>query len=76
MPDVQNIPAPDSGTSENNDDFGSHGAIEQDLDNEDVESIYDAEDIPKERDPETGIEQLPEDDNTTGVEQPPNVAPH
>lgn len=76
MQDVQNIPAPDTDTSETNDDFGSHGDIEQDLDNEDVTPNYDAEDIPKERDAETGVEQVPDDGNAAGIESPPNVNHH
>lgn len=61
MQDVQNIPNPDVTTTDTMDDFGSHSALEQDLDNDDIEN-------PKNTDAE------PTDPDTkTRVEQPPNI---
>lgn len=58
MQDVQNIPNPDVEPNDTNDDFGSHSAIEQELDNDDIEQVDDEEGILKERDADTGIEQI------------------
>lgn len=38
MQDVQNIPNPDVNSTERDEDFGSHSAIEQDLDQTDIEN--------------------------------------
>jgi hypothetical protein len=58
MQDIQNIPNPDVTPNKTDDDFGSHSAIEQDLDNEDIEQV----DKTDERETEAGVEQIPDPD--------------
>lgn len=63
MQDVQNIPVPDSDSNEPNEGFGSHSEIREDVDNEDVEQVEDADDIANKSDVPTGFEQVPRDES-------------
>lgn len=74
MQDIQNIPNPDVEPNDADDEFGSHSAIEQNLDNDDIEQVDDAEDIAKKRDADPGIEQIPTgEEREPGIEQAPDV---
>ncbi len=71
MQDVQNIPVPDSDSNEPNEGLGSHSAVREDVDNEHVEQVEDAEDIPSEQNPPTGFEQVPRGgSDRTDIERP------
>ncbi len=61
MQDVQNIPPPDTNPTRRDDDFGSHSAIDIDLDNEDIEK------------PDEPIPVPPDQMPAAPVEEPPNV---
>ncbi|MBA3634217.1 MAG: hypothetical protein H0W58_15615 [Acidobacteria bacterium] len=61
MQDVQNIPPPDTNSTERDDDFGSHSAVEQDLDNDDIEQ------------PDEEIPVPPDQQPAAPVQEPPNV---
>ena len=67
MQDVQNIPNPDVDSAESNDDFGSHGAIDQDLDNEDIENPSDKIPVPPDQETGAPVEEPPRNE---GVEDP------
>lgn len=60
MQDIQNIPNPGVTSTDQNDEFGSHSAIEQDLDRVDIEN------------PDNDDEGVPDPDKTD-VEQPPDI---
>lgn len=77
MQDIQNIPNPDTEPNDADDDFGSHARIDQDLDNDDVEQVEDADDIPGERNVDNGMEQVPvKDSERTSMEDVPEVGHH
>ncbi|MBA2493505.1 MAG: hypothetical protein H0V31_02270 [Acidobacteria bacterium] len=60
MQDVQNIPPPDVNSTERDDDFGSHSAIEQDLDNEDIEQPNETIPVPPDQQPAVPIQEPPD----------------
>ena len=73
MQDVQNIPNPDVNSTETNDDFGSHSAVEQELDQTDIENPNNegrtGNDI--ERENET-IPVPPDTESRSPIEEPPD----
>ena len=61
MQDVQNIPPPDTNSTERDNDFSSHSEIKPNLDNEDIEKPEEEIPVPLDRQP------------TVPIEEPPNV---
>ncbi|MDQ3179466.1 MAG: hypothetical protein M3Q33_02980 [Acidobacteriota bacterium] len=59
MQDVQNIPPPDVNSTETNEDFGNHSDLEQDLDDENDETIP----VPPDQQPAVPIKDPPDMDN-------------
>lgn len=72
MQDVQNIPNPDVNSTERNDDFGSHSAVEQELDQTDIENPNNegSRDI---ENPNNSIPVPPDTESRTPVEEPTDV---
>lgn len=59
MQDVQNIPPPDVNSTDRDDDFGSHSAVEIDLDNEDIEKPNESIPVPPDQQPAVPVEEPP-----------------
>ncbi|CAN5281235.1 hypothetical protein BH20ACI1_BH20ACI1_17190 [soil metagenome] len=59
MQDVQNIPLPDTNPTTRDDDFGSHSAIDIDLDNEDIEKPNEPIPVPPDQQPAVPVEEPP-----------------
>lgn len=59
MQDVQNIPPPDTTPTTRDDDFGSHSAIDIDLDNEEVEKPNESIPLPPDKQPAAPIKEPP-----------------
>ena len=65
MQDVQNIPNPDINSNERDEDFGNHSAVDQDLDNEDVEKPTNEFPVPPDQDIGAPVEEPPKGEGVT-----------
>ncbi len=59
MQDVQNIPPPDVNSTERDNDFGNHSAIDIDLDNEEIEKPNESIPLPPDQQPAAPVEEPP-----------------
>ena len=59
MQDVQNIPPPDTTPTTSDDDFGSHSAVDIDLDNEEVEKPNESIPLPPDTQPAAPVQEPP-----------------
>ena len=74
MQGMQDIPNPDINSVESNEDFGSHSAVEQDLDNSQTHNTdieRPAEDIPLPPDNQSkaSVEEPPDEEDRAPVEE-------
>ena len=59
MQDVQNMPPPDTNSTERDNDFGNHSAIDIDLDNESIDKPNEPLPVPPDQKPMSPIEEPP-----------------
>ena len=77
MQDVQNIPSPDVNSTERDNDFGSHSAIEPNLDDEDIEKPDETIPVPPDQQPVVPIKEPPDVNKPPigeGNEEPERIA--
>lgn len=67
MQGVQNIPAPDTISTNRDDDFGSHSRIDQNLNNDDIEQANEEIPVPPDQNIGAPVEEPPSGEN---VEDP------
>lgn len=62
MQGIQNIPPPDTNSTDRDNDFGNHSAIDPNLDNEDIENPNESIPLPPDQQPPAPIEEPPDKD--------------